>query len=177
MAENFTEKDINEFKEEFQRFDKDGKGFITSKDVGNVIRPFHENLTDAEFSDMIDKFDPDLTIDFQDFLVLMSKNDNDDDDKEFRETFRIFDKNGDGFITADELKHVMENLGKKMTDEEIDEMIREADSDGDGQVTYEDFFKMMSNEESEEVKKLKLKSIEELQEVLKEMDESFQIDE
>lgn len=36
-----------------------------------------------------------------------------------------------------QLRHVMTNLGEKLTDEEVDEMIREADVDGDGQVNYE----------------------------------------
>ena len=50
---------------------------------------------------------------------------------------RVFDKDGNGFISAAELRHVMTNLGEKLTDEEVDEMIREADIDGDGQVNYE----------------------------------------
>ena len=41
------------------------------------------------------------------------------------------------FITAAELRHVMTNLGEKLTDDEVDEMIREADLDGDGMVNYE----------------------------------------
>lgn len=48
-----------------------------------------------------------------------------------------------GFISAAELRHVMTNLGEKLTDEEVDEMIREADVDGDGQINYEEFVKMM----------------------------------
>lgn len=47
------------------------------------------------------------------------------------------------FISAAELRHVMMNLGEKLTDEEVDEMIREADVDGDGQVNYEEFVSMM----------------------------------
>ena len=41
-----------------------------------------------------------------------------------------------------QLRHVMTNLGEKLTDEEVDEMIREADVDGDGQVNYEEFVKV-----------------------------------
>ena len=49
----------------------------------------------------------------------------------------VFDKDGNGQISAAELRHVMTNLGEKLTDEEVDEMIREADVDGDGQINYD----------------------------------------
>lgn len=56
----------------------------------------------------------------------------------------MFDKDGNGFISAAELRHIMTNLGEKLTDEEVDEMIREADIDGDGQINYEEFVKVRS---------------------------------
>ena len=78
------------------------------------------------------------TIDFPEFLTMMQRKMGEtDSEEEIREAFRVFDKNGDGVISAAELRHVMTNLGEKITDEEIDEMIREADVDGDGQVNYE----------------------------------------
>ena len=55
----------------------------------------------------------------------------------------MFDKDGNGFISADELRFVKNGLGENLTDEEINEMIREADIDGDGQINYEEFVKMM----------------------------------
>ena len=60
-----------------------------------------------------------------------------DEEEEVRQAFKVFDKDGNGLISAEELRFVMTNLGEKLTDEEVDDMIREADTDGDGQVNYE----------------------------------------
>lgn len=49
----------------------------------------------------------------------------------------MFDKNNDGLISSKELRHVMTNLGEKLSEEEVDDMIKEADLDGDGMVNYE----------------------------------------
>jgi Ca2+-binding EF-hand superfamily protein len=51
-----------------------------------------------------------------------------DSEEEIKEAFKVFDKDGNGFISAAELRHVMTNLGEKLTDEEVDEMIREVTS-------------------------------------------------
>ena len=41
-----------------------------------------------------------------------------DTEEELKEAFRVFDKDGNGYISAAELRHVMTNLGEKLTDEE-----------------------------------------------------------
>ena len=64
------------------------------------------------------------------------------DGKVLLEAFKVFDKDGNAFISAAELKHAMSNLGEKLTDEEVDDMIREADIDGDGQINFEEFVKV-----------------------------------
>lgn len=48
--------------------------------------------------------------------------------------FKVFDKDGSGTISAEELKAVMKSLGENLTDAEIDEMIREADKDNSGTI-------------------------------------------
>ena len=86
---------------------------------------------------MINEVDADGngTIDFPEFLSLMARKMKDTDtEEELIEAFKVFDRDGNGLISAAELRHVMTNLGEKLTDEEVDEMIREADIDGDGHV-------------------------------------------
>ena len=139
-ADQLTEEQIAEFKEAFSLFDKDGDGTITTKELGTVMRSLGQNPTEAELQDMINEVDADGngTIDFPEFLTMMARKMKDtDSEEEIREAFRVFDKDGNGFISAAELRHVMTNLGEKLTDEEVDEMIREADIDGDGQVNYD----------------------------------------
>mgnify|MGYP003710829761 CR=1 FL=1 len=146
MADQLTEEQIAEFKEAFSLFDKDGDGTITTKELGTVMRSLGQNPTEAELQDMINEVDADGngTIDFPEFLTMMARKMKDtDSEEEIKEAFKVFDKDGNGFISAAELRHVMTNLGEKLTDEEVDEMIREADVDGDGQINYEEFVKML----------------------------------
>ena len=62
---------------------------------------------------------------------------------EFREAFHLFDKDGDGHITADELMVVLQSLGQSPTREQVDEMISEVDLDGNGEMEFEEFVKLM----------------------------------
>ena len=127
MADQLTEEQIAEFKEAFSLFDKDGDGTITTKELGTVMRSLGQNPTEAELQDMINEVDADGngTIDFPEFLTLMARKMKDtDSEEEILEAFKVFDKDGNGFISAAELRHVMTNLGEKLTDEEVDEMIR-----------------------------------------------------
>ena len=68
-----------------------------------------------------------------------------DVEEELRDTFRVFDKDGNGFISRSELRQVLEKMGEKISEAEIDDMIDEVDSDGDGEICYEEFVKMLSN--------------------------------
>lgn len=50
---------------------------------------------------------------------------------EFREAFSLFDKDGDGSITQEELGRVMRSLGQFAREEELHDMLREVDIDGE----------------------------------------------
>ena len=84
------------------------------------------------------------TIDFDEFLVMMARCMDSDSDI-IKEARNVFDRDGNGFISSAELRHVVTSLGEKLTDEEVDELITEVDVDGDGQINYAEFVRMMTS--------------------------------
>lgn len=49
----------------------------------------------------------------------------------------MFDKDGNGYISLDELKSAMEIMDESITDQQLTEIFRMADSDRDGKICYE----------------------------------------
>lgn len=52
--------------------------------------------------------------------------------------FNLFDRDGNGYITATELAVAMATMGQPLTCEELTEMIKEADSNGDGMISFDE---------------------------------------
>ena len=149
MTDHLTEEQIAEFKEAFQIFDKDGDGLITTKELGTVMRSLGQNLSEDELKAMIEEVDTDKsgTIDFQEFLGLMAwKMKESGIEEELIEAFKVFDRDGNGLISAHELRFVMSTSGEELSEEDIEEMIREADENGDGYIDYEEFVRMMMSQ-------------------------------
>ena len=61
----------------------------------------------------------------------------------FRDTFVIFDKDGDGTIDSKELSTVLKSMGYNPTIEEIKEMVEDVDSDGSGSIEFLEFLLLM----------------------------------
>jgi len=137
-----TEDQVEEFKEAFALFDKDGDGSISVDELGIVMRSLGRDMTREELLSVIAEVDEDGSgeIEFPEFIRLIAaKMKNVDSVEEMREAFLVFDQDKSGSVSASELKHVMNNLGEQVTDQEVEDMIIAADADGDGQLSFDDF--------------------------------------
>lgn len=86
-------------------------------------------------------------IDFPTFLELMVKVKREgESEDEIEEAFRVFDPSGSGVISASDLRHIMTNLGEKLSEEEANDMVAFADSYEKGEVHYRDLIKILFSE-------------------------------
>ena len=76
-------------------------------------------------------------IDFPTFLELMQDVKRDgDSEAEIEEAFLVFDPHKSGVISASDMRHIMMNLGEKLSEEEATDMVVFADSSGTGEIRY-----------------------------------------
>ncbi|XP_066316287.1 calmodulin-like protein 4 [Miscanthus floridulus] len=62
----------------------------------------------------------------------------------FQEAFSLFDKNGDGCITMEELAAVTRSLGLDPSDQELNDMMSEVDTDGNGIIDFQEFLSLIA---------------------------------
>ena len=63
---------------------------------------------------------------------------------ELKEAFRIYDKEGNGFITTSTLKEILQELDPKLSEDELKGIIEEVDEDESGTVDFDEFMDMMT---------------------------------
>ena len=146
MVDELTDEQKQEFKDVFSLFDKDGDGTVSTKELGVVMRALGQNPTDAEIAEMIKEVDVDGNgeVDFDEFCGLMIKKQNENEpEEELVEVFKIFDKNNDEKIDAEDLKIIFQELGEEVSDEDCRIMIDEHDIDGDSYLNFDEFVNLM----------------------------------
>ena len=148
-----TEELISDFRQAFKTFDTDEDGYLSFEELANLLIKLGEPVSQEELREMRSEIDieDNGTIDFKEFILLMARKMRDyDNEDEYIEAFRIFDKNRDDLISKEELKEAMTIIGEAVwgeapTDEDIAYMIREADTDGDDFLHYSDFIRKIKS--------------------------------
>ena len=139
-----SELTIGDYRDAFKTFDTDEDGYLSLKEVSDLLISLGTPVSEDELREMTNEVDIEGngTVDFKEFIQLMARKLRDmDNEEEYIEAFKIFDKNSDDLISIDELREVMTILGQYVwgetpTDEEIVQMIKDADEDFDGYLNF-----------------------------------------
>ncbi|XP_035448475.2 uncharacterized protein LOC118274847 isoform X1 [Spodoptera frugiperda] len=153
-----TRTQMKEFREAFRLFDKDGDGTITKEELGRVMRSLGQFARVEELQDMLQEVDSDGdgNVSFEEFVSILSKSMSgpagntssaEQEERELRDAFRVFDKHNRGYICASDLRAVLQCLGEDLSEEEIEDMIKEVDADGDGRIDFLEFVRALGEPE------------------------------
>ena len=141
----------------FDLFDSKKQDFLSADDLDEILRAMGFRPSKEELMDILAEIDEDGSgeIEFAEFCQLCAKFLVEDPDietmkRELKDAFRIYDKNGEGFITMDTLRGLISELLAPLTDEELDGIIAELDEDGSGTMDFDEFCEMMMTTAEEE---------------------------
>lgn len=138
MAWSLTLEDQTELRQQFQFLDSDKTGTISQKELANVLKA-NFNVDSAETETLFRGLDTkgDKKISYAEFLAAAMQKRIQMHEDVLHKTFERFDVDGQGEITASNLRSV---LGDSFEGSDVETLIREADFDGDGRLSYNDFF-------------------------------------
>ena len=110
-----------------------GSGRLDQRALGVALRYLGQNPSHGELQDLMGRHGAGGGLDINAFTAMLSNQaEAAESSSALIEAFQVFDKDGSGVLTAGELRHVLGNLGEKLTEEEVAGMTAEA---LDGQVT------------------------------------------
>nr|P29290.1 RecName: Full=Troponin C, isoform 2A [Homarus americanus] len=148
--DSLDEEQIGALQKAFDSFDTDSKGFITPETVGVILRMMGVKISEKNLQEVIAETDEDGSgeLEFEEFVELAAKFLIEEDEEalktELREAFRVYDKEGNGYITTDVLKEILRELDNRLTEEDLDSIIEEVDEDGSGTLDFNEFMEMMN---------------------------------
>ena len=122
-------------------------GTIDPKELKAAMQSLGFEAKNQTIYQMIADIDKDNsgTIDFEEFLDMMTAKMSDKDTREdIQKVFNLFDDDQTGKISLRNLKRVAKELGETMSDAELLEMIERADTDTDGEISVDEFYAIMT---------------------------------
>ncbi|KAJ7360466.1 Myosin light polypeptide 6 [Desmophyllum pertusum] len=124
---DITEEQMLELKDAFSLFDKDGDGKVDKPQVADILRSVGLNPLNHDLEKVTENLKSIKTkrIAFEEFLpiyVPLTKK-RAGSAEEFIEALKMFDRDGNGHISAAELRRMLTALGDKLTESQADVII------------------------------------------------------
>ncbi|GKV25126.1 hypothetical protein SLE2022_364920 [Rubroshorea leprosula] len=147
----FQDEQLSQLKEIFARFDLDSDGGLTILELAALLRSLGLKPCGDDLHVLLANMDINGNgfVEFDELVNAMTdlpelKQEILRNQEHLAEAFSLFDRDGNGYITAAELAGAMAKMGQPLTYKELTEMIREADCDGDGMINFDEFASVMT---------------------------------
>lgn len=139
----------NDLQRIFEKLDMNGDGFVSLEELNWLLEKTGFKFCIEDLQSLVGY----KSLNLSEFLFfynsILSKQNNDGDgedmDRDLVKAFKVFDLDGDGFITSKELECVLKRLGlwDEQCGKDCKTMIYSYDTNLDGQLDFEEFKNMM----------------------------------
>ena len=130
----------------FDQIDKNCDGHLSVSELEPLLVMFGEGY-ENKVKQIIDKWDKtgDGKLSFREFMSMLESASGVEEEESLRKAFAVFNKNGDGFITWQELKDGL-SLLDRVTNDDVNTMMNEADTNNDGKIDIDEFIAVMKRQ-------------------------------
>ena len=146
----FTAQELRDLRAVFDIYSTTATEEITVKDLKRILNVLgfncsRQRLVEALKDNSHSIVGEDFAVRFEHLLNVVDKLQGDDYDLygEIEQAFDIINVNGDGQISAADIRTTAKNFGLKLSRVDIEDMIEEADKNGDGLVSRQEFFNVV----------------------------------
>ncbi|EDX09122.1 GD13311 [Drosophila simulans] len=161
----FTEVEIKDLRTAFDLLDRNRDGRVTANELQFMLKNLGINVSDELIHDLIREasHSGNGLINEAEFLQWVGRiqalrdeqhshedskdskpvDEADDVTEDLIAAFRVFDRDGNGFITRDELQTAMEMIGEPLNEQQLEQLLVIADLDQDGRINYEEFTRLL----------------------------------
>jgi len=150
IANQLNETEIKGLKDLFLSMDKNGDGSVTVVELKDAIQKSGLKDIPTDLQQILESIDSDGSgqIDYTEFLAATLEKKSYQKEEVLWGAFRVFDKNGDGKISQNELEQVLCQTNVSEGDrDEIKKLLDSNDADGDGTISFEEFCTMMKDKD------------------------------
>ena len=149
---NFTPKEIKRIHRRFVKLDVHGRGYINIHDLATLPDVDKNPLGDRIWRVLAQSGENEIN--FSEFVKALSVfNDKGNEEEKLRFLFKIYDIDGDGYVTKDELFVILKSLvGSSLNNSQLEQIsektISDVDATGEGKMGFDDFKKIFMTKSS-----------------------------